>query len=342
MPGRHASDETYKYGFNDMLKDDELKGNSNSYDFGARMYDPRLGRWLSIDPHFSSYPALSPFIFAGNNPILMLDPDGGDIIDFLTAMQDYNNKSLLIITQTPDFTNWLNQFSNGSKDDAINFGSSTPGKRASIKLRFDETSLPPFVGGFTSTNYNGKNLMELDSKNLATSVTIDKLEIFVGLDKEKLSKTNMSSADAQALSATIHEVGLHAEKQAELIEKNTNSDGTINLKTLVKQYQEYYNADTDHTQLYAGKATLVNTLQKGVLSVVQNSTTFNTSRDLGKAMKNQNDYFNLQLKMQKSYGEFRDSSVESQRSTILFFSETLQHQYKIDNLKPLSTSQDEK
>ena len=40
----------FRYGFNDMEQDGEIKGDGNSYDFGARMLDPRLGRWLTIDP----------------------------------------------------------------------------------------------------------------------------------------------------------------------------------------------------------------------------------------------------------------------------------------------------
>jgi len=46
MPGRIASSEDYRYGFNGKEKDDEVKGSGNSLDFGARMYDSRLGRWI--------------------------------------------------------------------------------------------------------------------------------------------------------------------------------------------------------------------------------------------------------------------------------------------------------
>jgi len=40
----------YRYGFNGMEKDDEVKGKGNSYTTHFRMLDPRLGRWLSTDP----------------------------------------------------------------------------------------------------------------------------------------------------------------------------------------------------------------------------------------------------------------------------------------------------
>ncbi len=43
MPNRNGSSDSYRYGFNGMEKDDEIKGNGNSYDFGARIYDPRVG-----------------------------------------------------------------------------------------------------------------------------------------------------------------------------------------------------------------------------------------------------------------------------------------------------------
>jgi RHS repeat-associated protein len=66
----------YRYGFNGMEKDNELNGTGNSYDFGARIYDSRLGRWLSVDPLFQSFPWYTPYQFAGNMPIWAIDLDG--------------------------------------------------------------------------------------------------------------------------------------------------------------------------------------------------------------------------------------------------------------------------
>jgi len=66
----------YRYGFNGMEKDDEFKGEGNSYDFGARMYDARIGRWLSVDPLYSVFPGDSPYIFSGNCPIVLTDSQG--------------------------------------------------------------------------------------------------------------------------------------------------------------------------------------------------------------------------------------------------------------------------
>jgi len=80
MPGRNYSTPSYRYGFNGMEKDDEIKGISgSSYDFGARIYDSRLGRWLAIDPLYKKYPFASPYGFALDNPILFKDYDGKDI-----------------------------------------------------------------------------------------------------------------------------------------------------------------------------------------------------------------------------------------------------------------------
>lgn len=50
-----------------------------AYDFGARMYDARLGRWLSLDPLQAKYPNLSPYNFVANSPIMFVDPDGKKI-----------------------------------------------------------------------------------------------------------------------------------------------------------------------------------------------------------------------------------------------------------------------
>lgn len=71
--------ETYRYGFNGKENDDEVKGGGNSVDFGDRIYDSRLGNWLSVDPLFAKYPAFSPYCFAADNPILFVDKDGREI-----------------------------------------------------------------------------------------------------------------------------------------------------------------------------------------------------------------------------------------------------------------------
>jgi RHS repeat-associated protein len=72
----------YRFAFNGQEKDDEIKGQGNSYDFGARIYDSRLGKWMSLDPHWSRYPSLSSYVAFANSPISILDGDGRDIVYF--------------------------------------------------------------------------------------------------------------------------------------------------------------------------------------------------------------------------------------------------------------------
>jgi RHS repeat-associated protein len=81
LPNRNGSSVDYRYGFNGMEGDDEISGEGNSYDFGARMMNPRVGRWFTPDPKASNAPSLTPYRFGFNNPVRYLDPDGEYEID---------------------------------------------------------------------------------------------------------------------------------------------------------------------------------------------------------------------------------------------------------------------
>jgi RHS repeat-associated protein len=71
----YASGE-YRYGFNGKEQDPEVTGDGNMYDYGFRIYDPRLGRFLSVDPLTKSYPWNSPYAYAENDVIRSIDLDG--------------------------------------------------------------------------------------------------------------------------------------------------------------------------------------------------------------------------------------------------------------------------
>ncbi len=95
MPGRKytgpsAGSGGYRYGFNGKENDNEVKGEGNQQDYGMRIYDTRLGRFLSVDPLIAKYPWYSPYHFAGNNPIRYVDLDGGEPQDH-SANYQYNN-----------------------------------------------------------------------------------------------------------------------------------------------------------------------------------------------------------------------------------------------------------
>jgi len=53
-----------------------VKGVGDQIDYGFRIYDPRTGRFLSTDPLTKSYPQLTPYQFASNNPVENIDLDG--------------------------------------------------------------------------------------------------------------------------------------------------------------------------------------------------------------------------------------------------------------------------
>gem|GEM_PF-3278131 len=95
MDGRSYNNDKYRFGFNGKEKED---GIGDGYDFGARIFESRLGRWLAVDPLQAKYPGWSPYNFVNNNPLVYIDPDGKDaeiVIDDKTKTIKISTKVIL-------------------------------------------------------------------------------------------------------------------------------------------------------------------------------------------------------------------------------------------------------
>ncbi len=76
LPNRHGNSADYRYGFQGQEMDNEIKGEGNHIAYAERGYDPRVGRWISVDAYAQVFAGHSPYNFALNNPIYIVDEEG--------------------------------------------------------------------------------------------------------------------------------------------------------------------------------------------------------------------------------------------------------------------------
>jgi RHS repeat-associated protein len=72
---KNADFQQYKYNGKEL---DRMHG-LDTYDYGARQYDPILARWDRIDPLCEKYYNISPYAYCANNPVRFIDPDGREV-----------------------------------------------------------------------------------------------------------------------------------------------------------------------------------------------------------------------------------------------------------------------
>ena len=103
-PGRaFDASGTYRYGFNGKENDNEVKGTGNQQDYGMRIYDPRVGRFLSVDASTKKFPGLTPYQFSSNTPIQAIDLDGNESLK-VTALRGLSSATGHILGISSSFT----------------------------------------------------------------------------------------------------------------------------------------------------------------------------------------------------------------------------------------------
>ena len=113
MPDRKSQGTDYRFGFNGKENDNEVKGFGNEVDYDNRIYDSRIGRWLSVDPLQSKYPNESPYIFTSDNPIFYADRDGKDKITTVSIINKDGTVTQFTRRDTKYFDYLMDQSASG-------------------------------------------------------------------------------------------------------------------------------------------------------------------------------------------------------------------------------------
>lgn len=192
LPNRHGSvdSDSYRYGFQGQERDDEVKGEGNSYNYTFRMHDPRLMRFFATDPLFRQYSYNSPYAFSENRVIDGVELEG---LEFTISKQqragtgagrpvEYDIK----VEYSPFIKMGVIEQSVGNTH-AMNFGGQTEIRQVSPFNKFVQL----IVGDASSLSekYYGENVSQ-DMIINATSTRVKKEENFYKSISNKQNTTS--------------------------------------------------------------------------------------------------------------------------------------------------------
>jgi RHS repeat-associated protein len=235
----------YRYQFNGKENDYDVKGDGDQMDYGNRIYDPRIGRFLSVDPITNKYPELTPYQFASNSPIVGSDLDGLElkISNYYYRMEISSGKAKLTFANSETHMahqgGWfgIRNFFEGSGynkqywvvDDKGNLAHMVPsGSLAELQARADEGAA--FVSG-------DKGAIEREQRReigmiVATAVLAHALNSSGGMFEEP--STGVSANESTSTTETTNNQAKSINKSPQASKANTaNASARLAGRTIV-------------------------------------------------------------------------------------------------------------
>ena len=84
----------FKYNGKELQSKEFSDGSGlEEYDYGARLFDPQIGRWSIVDSKSEKYNKWSPYNYCIDNPLRYVDPDGRGVDDIHLIFSKTHNSS---------------------------------------------------------------------------------------------------------------------------------------------------------------------------------------------------------------------------------------------------------
>lgn len=224
QPGRtYSANGSYRYGFNGKENDNDIgKGDGNQQDYGMRIYDPRIGRFLSVDPLQQSFAWNSPYSFAENDVMRSIDMDGLEkIIYIYNFTSDKITRTKFTLEKAGPLGNGVLVKSNHHGADHYYYGK-----------ELSDKSLSGFKGSYEGTKINkagehyaykdtkknptigyGHKIVPDDKLTMESTISEEKAKDFYDSDNKVAKKGSDAKLKAYTLNSTqtdaLYDIGFN-------------------------------------------------------------------------------------------------------------------------------------